>query len=255
MIRQSTPTLIGRGAIALAIAVGSTVTLSSAATATRLRVTTRNMSPNGSFVLSNPWAGFHDGDFDLYNLGEPVPEDLMTLVEHGVTTDIANTFINNGAGVIQGTILEPPTIPDEPAVLLPGETATQIFEIDDGATENLFFSYATAVAEPTNNWFLANQNPKAVQIFDDTGKFLRADFTVSLAQVQDAGLNNGEDVITTVFPNANPTVPDNQILRFTIEEVETTAVPEPSIIGMLLLAGLFPLLNRAGILSSNHRQR
>jgi hypothetical protein len=246
------------------VSISSALMLSSAATAATIRVTIENLAPtNGTFVTP-VWVGFHNGTFDLYDRGATASPELERLAEDGNTSFISNTFTNSGAGDTQGTIFgsnQPP--------IAPGEITQATFKLDKNLASSRYFSYASMII-PSNDAFIANGNPLAHRIFDDSGKFLGADFIVLGSQVLDAGTEvNDEQTSTTAFfgqtvPNTgtpeNGTVeihpgflPGGPILSdprfaqadftatgYEIVRIQVEKVPEPSLIpGILALGGLF----------------
>lgn len=217
--------LAGRVAIATTLAIGSTVALTSSALAATLRVTIDNLAPTNGTFLTPVWVGFHDGLFDIYD--RDVSLDLFpgteALVEDGNTAPLSERFANTSSGV-DGTIAGP-AAPARPP-LAPGESTSFTFDVDPNSDQ--YFSYASMVI-PSNDFFIANGNPLAHQIFDAAGNFIATDFIVTGAQVLDGGTEeNDESTTNTAFfgqaaPNtgvdengvvtlANGFIPDGPIL-------------------------------------------
>ncbi|MEQ8975363.1 MAG: spondin domain-containing protein [Coleofasciculus sp. C1-SOL-03] len=278
MKNWDTTVLKNRGLFVTAIAVGSTLTMASTATAaTMVKVTVENLAPESGLVVTPLWVGFHDGSFDSFNLGEPASNRIERLAEDGNTAPIAQAFLNSGAGSVEGTLLGPGLSPDSPPVIPANATASQTFTLDGNLASSQYFSYGAMIV-PSNDAFIGNDNPLAFQIFDDAGNFLGADFMITGNQVWDAGTevndeipentallgqmmpNTGEDengVVTqhpgfipggnilTAFPNADfttPTSPSYQVARIRVEQVQ---VPEPATAaGLFALGGFFILKRR-----------
>jgi hypothetical protein len=176
------------------------------APASTLRVTITSLAPANGTFLTPLWVGFHDGSFDLYDIGAPATTGLERLAEDGDTGPLSAEFTASGAGMVQGTI------PGPSGPLAPGQVAMMHFSIDGALAANRYFSYASMVI-PSNDAFIANGNPLAHPIFDSTGNFLGADFVVSGAGVRDAGteVNDELPMNTAFFGQANPNtgVPEN----------------------------------------------
>ncbi|GGA54768.1 spondin domain-containing protein [Okeania sp. KiyG1] len=259
-----------RGAIATAIAVTSTFAMTSTATAARLKVTVENVAPTNGFFFSPLWVGFHDGNFDIFDLDQPAPAYLEALAEDANTGPITTAFANSGAGQTQATILGP-TGPFQ--VLTAGDRASMTFTLDGSLASSRYFSYG-AMGLPSNDAFIANENPLGIRVFDEEGNFLGADFIVTGDRVWDAGTEVNDEVpgntaalaqaapntgvdengvvkfhpgfleggnILAAAPNGDFTAPDYEIARITIE-----SVPEPTTTlglfafgGFLLLGNLF----------------
>src|SRR5262245_45101952 len=85
--------------------------------ALQVKVTIENLAPVNGVYLTPLWVGFHDGSFNIYDLGAPAPEYLEHLAEDGTTDDIMAAF----TGSVQGTLAGP---------LAPGDIASMVFSID-----------------------------------------------------------------------------------------------------------------------------
>lgn len=221
-----------------------------------------NLAPAEGNFLTPLWAGFHDGSFDLYDIGSPATAGLERLAEDGNTGPLSGEFLGSGAGLVDGTIAGPG------GPFAPGEMASMNFLLDNSAATSRYFSYASMVI-PSNDAFIANGDPIAHEVFDAGGNFLGADFIVLGTGVRDAGTEVNDEIpantaflgqtvpdtgvpeggtvqvhpgfipggnILTAFPNADFTVPGYQVARITV-----TAVPEPSALltwACLLAVGL-----------------
>ncbi len=250
--------------IPLIVGVVSNFTMVSAATAATLKVTIENIAPETGVVVTPLWVGFHNGSFDIFNLGEAAATDVEALAEEGNTTPIASTFLASGTGQVQGTLLGPGISPTSPPVIPPGAIATKTFEIDGTLASSRYFSYGAMVV-PSNDAFIANENPLAFKIFDDTGKFIATDFIVTGNQIWDAGTEVNDEIpqntallgqtvpntgvtenglvtqhpgfirggnILSAFPNADFTTPGYQVAHIRVEQV-----PEPANTAGLFIAG------------------
>ena len=233
------------------------------ATAAPVRVTIRNLAPAQGTYLTPMWAGFHNGSFDLFDIGAPASMALESLAEDGDTAGLASSFMMSGAGTVQGTI------PGPAGPIAPGQSASMIFDLDPMALTSRYFSYASMVI-PSNDAFIGNGNPMAIPVFDATGNFVGGSFIVLGPMVWDAGTEVNDEVpmntaflgqmmpntglaengvvmghpgfmpggnILTAFPNAGFTGPGYQVA-----EISLQAVPEPATYGIvassLLLLGL-----------------
>jgi len=181
----------------------------------RLLVSIENLAPANGTAQTPHWVGFHDGErFDIYNGGTPadflpVPNDparsVERLAEDGNTDPISATFrevIPEGVdGVIAG--------PNGP--IAPGETAVAIFEVDSTDINNRYFSYGSMLL-PSNDFWYANGNPKAHQIFDESGAFVANNFIVTRDDLLDAGteLNTEIPAETAFFGQSQPNTGVNE---------------------------------------------
>ncbi len=214
--------------MAMMIAVGSTMTIPSAATAISLKVSVENLAPTNGIDIAQFWFAFHDGSVDTFNVGEAALPAIEILAEDGLTG------LEGGIpGLLEDALaagLDPTKLPSPNATLAglfagspaslnggtqglafanvrkpfflaqaPGQTVTTTIALNGSVTNNRFFSYA-AMLFPTNDGFIGNDNPKAIEIFDSQGNFIGADFIVFGNQVWDAGTEvNDEDPSTLQY--------------------------------------------------------
>ncbi len=267
----------------LTVAIAASSTVLNAATAATLKVTVENIAPEGGIFHSRTWVGFHDGVFDLFNDGEPAPEFLQRLAEDAITEPtgdfqdtLSTAFAASGAIGVDGTVLGP----NGPFLdFLPGDSESLTFNIEDPTTTR-YFSYAAMIL-PSNDAFFGNENPFAVEIFDENGKFVGADFIITGNQIGDAGTEVNDEIfentaalgqaapnigvdengvvaphpgfipggnILTAFPNGDFTQPNFQVARIRVEKV-----PEPAATAGLFTLGAFFLLSKRMKRGFNHR--
>ena len=242
------------------------------ANAVSLKLTVDNLSPENGTFLTPAWFGFHDGTFDLYDRNEPITPGLERLVEDGDISFISDEFDDFGAGTVQGAVQGEAGISGP---IDPGESVSVVVDIDGSLPTSRYFSYASMVI-PSNDFFIANGNPLAHQIFDDAGNFLGADFVIAGADILDGGtevndelpentaffgqsapntgvtegggvtlatgfIPSGNILSSEDFANADFTAPGFNAARFRVELVdsieEAEAIPEPGSALALLVAG------------------
>lgn len=148
-----------------------------------LKVTVENVAPPKGNVLSQIWFGFHDGSFITHSLGSPASSALERLAEDGNSGPLTNDFCRSGAGIVQGTLFGSDDILNS---TFPGSTTSLKVVLDGSLPSSRYFSYAAMVI-PSNDAFIANEDPVAHQIFDDEGNFIGAEFIVLGNEVLDAG--------------------------------------------------------------------
>ncbi len=138
------------------------------------------------------------GDFRrvrLYNGGQPASEplggnEIESLAEDGNTGPISETFslLTEGAPQVPG--VASPTGP-----LSPGDKVSVTVNLDP--LNNRYFSYASMII-PSNDFFIANGNPLAHQIFDESGEFVGKSFIVSGDESNDAGTEVNDEIARNV---------------------------------------------------------
>ena len=184
-----------------------------------VRVTVSNLSPANGLFLTPLWVGFHNGSFDLFNIGAAVgsgglPAGLEPLAEDGVNAPLSANFAASSAGLaggIDATFIGPNGLPGP---IDPGETFSVNFGANLDPVANRYFSYATMII-PSNDAFIANDDPLAHPLFDSGGKFLGADILVLGANVLDAGteVNTERDAAFLNEAAINDGVVENGVVR------------------------------------------
>lgn len=230
-----------------------------------LRVRIQNLAPTNGIFLTPTWVGFHDGTFDLYDMGSAASSSLESLAEDGNAGPLSMDFQTSGAEVVDGMVFGP-TIPP----IGPGETSVKDFVVDESSATSRYFSYAAMVI-PSNDAFVANDDPLAHQLFDSAGQFLGVDLIVLGTSVLDAGTEDNDELpMNTAFfgqasPNTGVTTAGGTVelhpgfltpgsggildaIQFAdadflasgyqVVRISVTAVPEPTSIAMFALGSL-----------------
>ena len=130
---------------------------------TNLDVQIENLGPAGGLFLTPVWVGFHDGGFDVFDVGGMASAELETIAEEGDIGPLSASFAGNGVdgGVAPGT-------PFGPAGSSFASQATATFNVNP--TSHRYFSFASMVI-PSNDAFIGNDNPTAFSLFDGAGVF------------------------------------------------------------------------------------
>ena len=160
-----------KGAIGLSLLA---LLASNSANAVQITVSIDNLSGDNGLYLTPLWVGFHDGSFDLCDVGGTASPGLELLAEEGDTSGLSS-------GGVDGVVFGPAGFPGAP-ILDPGETGTLTLDLDP--TANRFFTFASMII-PSNDAFIGNSS--TIEIFDAAGNFLGLDLTLTGAQVYDAG--------------------------------------------------------------------
>lgn len=151
--------------------------------ATDLKVKVENLTSSGGVFFTPLWVAFHDGSFDSYTLGEQASVGIERIAEDGNPADLRGLFASSSSGQ-DAVILNPEGFAGAP-VFESGSSSTMVFDVD--GSKQKYFSYANMVI-PSNDAFVANDNPLEYQLFDDNGDFIGPmSFIVWGSQVFDAG--------------------------------------------------------------------
>ena len=149
-------------------------------------VTIENLSPQDGTYLTPTWVGFHDGSFDIYNPGESLAlfPGTESLVEDGNAEPLSAQFNTTNADSVQGIIAND----NEP--IAPGESASLVLELDGN---DRYFSF-TSMVIPSNDAFIANEDPLAYPIFDEQDNLIKTEFIVQGFNVLDGGTEINDEI-------------------------------------------------------------
>ncbi|ADE13480.1 conserved hypothetical protein [Nitrosococcus halophilus Nc 4] len=181
------------------LALGAGFSIAPHAQAVEVTVTIENLSPSNGLFLTPVWVGFHNGNFDIYDLNTPASSALEQLAEDRNNDPLSAEFMASEPDGTDATITESSRIlgPFDP-----GSRARQTFDLNPAT--NRFFSYATMVI-PSNDAFIANANPQAHELFDAEGNFIGPiTFTVLGTQVRDAGTEANTETDAAFFDQTAP---------------------------------------------------
>jgi hypothetical protein len=167
-----------------------------------------SLTPENGVYFSPVWVVFHDGSFDLFDLGSLASEAIERIAEDGNNVVLREDFAaaTSETGGIDGVITSPAGFPGLP-LFDPGEVSTAEFTLT--ASQNRYMSFASMVV-PSNDAFIGNHNPWAIELFDAAGNFKgKQVITVPGSMVWDAGteLNTEMDAafINQTGPNTGVT--------------------------------------------------
>ncbi|MEM6385127.1 MAG: spondin domain-containing protein [Pseudomonadota bacterium] len=166
--------------------------LAGAVSAASVKVTiTNNQGANGVY-LTPLFTALHDGSFDPFNSGSAASLSVEDLAEEGNPAGLIADA--NAAGVANGVITGPAgfgSMPGQPPVLDPGETASITLDVDPKSQR--FLSFMSMVI-PSNDIFIGNDNSMAYEVFNGAGRFAGlGPISVFSDDAWDAGteVNNG----------------------------------------------------------------
>jgi hypothetical protein len=145
-----------------------------------------SLAPENGVYFSPVWVGFHDGSFDLFDLGSLASLAVERIAEDGNNVTLREDFANVTAktGGIDDVITSPSGFEALP-LFDPGEVSTAEFTLT--GSQNRYMSFAAMVV-PSNDAFIGNHNPWAIELFDAAGKFKgKQVITIPGSMVWDAG--------------------------------------------------------------------
>ena len=175
-----------------------------AASAATITVTVENLSPDGGLFATPVWVGFHNGSFDLFDVGAEASVGLERIAEDGSFAAIAEEFGSATDGTGQGAVITAPGGFAGAPVFEPGEAVSQTFEVDEFTQRLLSFG---AMVLPSNDAFFGTDD--AVELFDADGNFLGTQTLVfGPADILDAGTEANTELDAAFL---NQTGPDTGI--------------------------------------------
>ncbi|MEL6234461.1 MAG: spondin domain-containing protein [Pseudomonadota bacterium] len=160
-----------------------------------LRITVRNLSPDGGTFLTPVYFGFHDGSFDLFDAGQAASPGLEQLAEDGAPTILATERVAADADS-QGLVVAGAGGP-----IATRETTSSTIEVDGMSNGSVSLA---AMILPSNDAFIGTD--EAVVLFDANGQFLGAQTLLfEGSDVYDAGTEVNTELdaafINQVAPN------------------------------------------------------
>ena len=157
-----------------------------------IEVTIENLSPENGTYLTPLWVGFHNGEFDSYDGGSPSTPGIERIAEDGNPAVLVEEFFASGSGIIETTLAGIGPI-------APGASTSKRLTIDANSSLNQYLSYVAMVI-PSNDAYVANGNPLAHALFDESGNFTGTEITILGTSVNDAGTEiNDESPSNTAF--------------------------------------------------------
>ena len=187
----------------------------------RLTVTVENLAPDQGAIVTPLWFGLHDGSFNTFDPGTPATPAVEIVAEEGfiglegLTPDfpsfagtgfegidltaipilpltISSQFANSPAGErgLQGIIAPD----DSPLGIFPGQEGRRSLTVFDPSSSR-FLSYA-AMVFPSNDAFIGDAEP--LELFDEAGNFIGANFTLLGNQVWDAGTEVNDELFESL---------------------------------------------------------
>jgi hypothetical protein len=163
------------------------------ASVVELRVTAENLSPANSISFAPLRVGFHDGTFDTFNVGETATAPIISIAEGGSGSDWFPFFASQQPNGTSGTVANGGPI-------LPGASASVTFNIDSSV--NKFFSFASMVV-PSNDYFIGNDGPASIRLFDDNGVFVGQTINQFARDIWDAGSELDSVANAAFIPGSN----------------------------------------------------
>ena len=154
----------------------ASLALPAQAASVQVKVTVENLAPTNSLAFAPLHLGFHGGSFDVFDIGQTAGAEIIGIAEGGSNALWAPAFQAADPNAVLGSIL--------PAGIIGGETASATFVVDSAV--NPYFSFAAMVL-PSNDFFIANDDPMQYRLFDANGNLNLSSITLKSTDIWDAG--------------------------------------------------------------------
>jgi hypothetical protein len=194
---------------------------SSQAQTVGVMVTIESLVPENGVYFSPVWVGFHDGSFDLFDIGSLAEPRIERIAEDGNMDQLRADFTaaTAEAGGTDLVITSPGGFEGLP-VFDPGETSSAFITLS--GPEHRYLSFASMIV-PSNDAFIGNHNPHAIELFDAAGNFKgKQIYTILGSMVWDAGTELNTEMDAAFI---------NQTAANTGETTAAPILPHPGYLG------------------------
>lgn len=170
--------------------------LQTPASADNIRITIESTAPVMGVSTTPYWIGFHDGSFDLYTEGSPASEAIERMAEDGNAAPLRSWF-NTSMPTGKDLVLTGRDNPNGPPLFFP-QTGNQTWiNLDPKNPAHRYLSFFSMIL-PSNDAFIGNDDPMAMQMYDDNGNFVGGTWMVTGNWVMDAGTEVNDEVASNV---------------------------------------------------------
>ena len=177
----------------------------------QVQVTVENLAPQNSISFAPLRIGFHNGTFDAFNNGQVANPAIVSVAEGGSGSAWFPAFAAADPSAVLGTVF-----PNPPGPLLPGNTGTATFMVDTAV--NPYFTFA-AMAVPSNDFFIGNDSPAGIKLFDGSGNLLLNSITQKASDIWDAGSETFDPAAAAFVGNNSLRTPQNSVVSFNFSEL------------------------------------
>jgi hypothetical protein len=169
-------------------------------------VTVQNLAPANSISFAPLHVGFNNGSFDAFNLGGVATAPIISVAEGGAGGAWQAAFAAADPTATRGTIT---------GLLQPGGSNSRSFRVDTAL--NSFFTFG-AMAVPSNDFFIGNDDPMEYQLFDASGALRINTIGIKANEIWDAG-SEVFDPAAAAFVGMNSLRrPQNSVVAFNFAE-------------------------------------
>lgn len=153
------------------------------AQAANVSLTFTNLSGASGPALSPFFVALHDGSFDPFDAGSAASASIEAVAELGDGSGLAADFAGAHPDGV-GTTVTASVNAFGPGIFLPGGVGSVTLDLDP--VKNRYLSYFAMVV-PSNDRFVGNDSPTAIELFDGAGNFTGGTFVRNGDSIWDAG--------------------------------------------------------------------
>ncbi len=193
--------------VAAAAAACAALAAPAQAASIRIIATVTNLAAANSISFAPLHVGFNSGVFDAFNNGQVANAATVSVAEGGAGGAWQTAFAAADPGAVRGTI---------GGLLTPGATAVSTFTVDPAV--NLFFTFA-AMAVPSNDFFIGNDNPTQYRLFDAAGSLILNSISLAASDIWDAGSELFDPAAAAFVGNNSLRTPQNGVVSHNFAEL------------------------------------
>lgn len=181
-------------------------TVGAQAMPTQVTVTIENLAPASGVAFAPLHLAFNNGSYDAFNLGQVAGAAIVSVAEGGAGGAWQAAFAAADPGAVRGTV---------GGALFAGASASASYMVD-GAS-NPFFTFA-AMAIPSNDFFIGNDNPMEYQLFNAAGQLQISSITVKAREIWDAGSEVFDPAASAFVGNNDLRADQGSVVAFNFAE-------------------------------------
>jgi hypothetical protein len=151
--------------------------------AVEVAIDVTNLAPAGGVALSPFFIGAHNGSFDPFNAGAAAGLGIETVAELGDVAPLTAEFTASQPAGVSGVVTAT-SGGFGPGIFLPGGSGSIVLDLDPAI--HRYLTYASMVV-PSNDYFVGNDSPTSIELFDAMGNFTASSVVVTANQIWNAG--------------------------------------------------------------------
>jgi PEP-CTERM motif len=170
-------------------------------------VTVLNRAPANSISFAPLHVGFNNGSFDAFNNGSIATTPIISVAEGGGGEAWQAAFAAADPTAVRGTV---------GGLLQPGQTQSKTFRVDTAV--NPYFTFG-AMAVPSNDFFIGNDDPMAYKLFDALGYSVLSSIEIQAWELWDAGSELFDPAAAAFVGNNDLRTAQNGVVSRNFEEL------------------------------------